>query len=368
MRSARVEQQPAQHRAEGLGLDGGAEARGDGGGGRVGLLRGDAALLDRERRAVARRPHARRARDRAVLVGGDEPVAVVRQAADPRSTQPRQGDDPFGGLRAPVGEHEALGPEPQRHGLRAQRDAALRHQGADARGDRRPEDVERLALGRDEHQPRVVDARLAQVLGRHERQLVERQGPRHAGRQREGHRAHAQEHDVVEQIAQRRDAGRAGERQRPGHGHVGPRSDGDQERVVVEDVARTVRTRRSPGFTDARWSGRRTASWSAAMRARSKRFGAGAPNGSATVVGRSTRSRPASRRSMRASAPRWWRRAMRASRPATPPPAMTIRDMVVLTVGGLAQGAIRSFPRHRSVARPRALSAYTGPTRPWSSA
>jgi hypothetical protein len=237
MRSARVEQQPAQHRAEGLGLDGGAEARGDGGGGRVGLLRGDAALLDRERRAVARRPHARRARDRAVLVGGDEPVAVVRQAADPRSTQPRQGDDPFGGLRAPVGEHEALGPEPQRHGLRAQRDAALRHQGADARGDRRPEDVERLALGRDEHQPRVVDARLAQVLGRHERQLVERQGPRHAGRQREGHRAHAQEHDVVEQIAQRRDAGRAGERQRPGHGHVGPRSDGDQQRVVVEDVA-----------------------------------------------------------------------------------------------------------------------------------
>ena len=84
-RRAAGQEQPAQDRAERRrhprAEEIGEERRGDG----VGLLGGEAALLDRERGGVACRVPGAGAGDAPVAVDGNEAVLVYRQALDPRS-------------------------------------------------------------------------------------------------------------------------------------------------------------------------------------------------------------------------------------------------------------------------------------------
>jgi hypothetical protein len=75
------------------------------------------------------------------------------------------------------------------------------------------------------------------VLAGHQRQLVERQSPRHGGRQREGHALHAPGVEVVQQRGEGSDVARPREGQRSRNRHVGRGADGDEQRVVVERVA-----------------------------------------------------------------------------------------------------------------------------------
>src|SRR5207237_4026572 len=72
------EEQAPQHGAERLRLDRRSRRGGDRLCGGVGLLRGDAALLDRERGGVPRGEDVVQPLDAAVRVGRDEPVRVAR--------------------------------------------------------------------------------------------------------------------------------------------------------------------------------------------------------------------------------------------------------------------------------------------------
>src|SRR6185436_19083450 len=81
------------------------------------------------------------------------------------------------------------------------------------------------------------------------------------------------------------------------------------------------------------------------MRTRSNRGAGPAPNGSTTARWRSTKSVLASSSSISAVDPRWPWRAISASRPAIPPPAMMILGMSP-RLGPHRRPAIRSFP-HR---------------------
>jgi hypothetical protein len=75
------------------------------------------------------------------------------------------------------------------------------------------------------------------VLAGHQRQLVERQSPRHGGREREGHALRAPGVEVVQQRGESSDVTRAREGQRARDRHIRRGADGDEQRVVVERVA-----------------------------------------------------------------------------------------------------------------------------------
>ena len=100
------QQQPAQHGPERLGQADGADLSRDRLGDRVGLLGGEAAVLDRVRGRVAGGEDVGASVDAAVLVDGDEPVVVVRQPGDARADELGQGHDHVG-----MDEVAALEPE-----------------------------------------------------------------------------------------------------------------------------------------------------------------------------------------------------------------------------------------------------------------
>ena len=92
-------------------------------------------------------------------------------------------------------------------------------------------------LGR--HEQELGRGRRAQreLVGRHQRELVERQGPRDPGGDGERDALHTAAAQVVEQPGERADVARTGEGEGPGHGDVVAGADGDEQRVEVEDVA-----------------------------------------------------------------------------------------------------------------------------------
>ena len=96
LRTATGQQPSAQDGPEGRGLDVcagcGREQLGD----RIGLLAGETALLDRERRAVAGGVDVGQAADATVLVDGDEAAVVAGDAADGDALDGRQRDDALG--------------------------------------------------------------------------------------------------------------------------------------------------------------------------------------------------------------------------------------------------------------------------------
>ena len=168
----------------GFGLDVGAGARGDRLGGRVGLLRGEPALLDRERDRVARRPHRVGAVDLAVTVAADEPA--LRRSGAPRSARPdraRQRDDALRVERPRPGSTTAC------RRRRAMTSAsvstmmpAASRSSRSARRAGRAEDRQRRVLGRVDRDLDVVVAHAARLPGGHQRELVGRQRPRDADR------------------------------------------------------------------------------------------------------------------------------------------------------------------------------------------
>ena len=185
--------------------------------------------------------------------------------------------------------------------------------------------------------------RVAHVLGGQQRELVERQRPGRRGRAGRRPRADAPGVELGEQPGEGADVARAGEGQRARDGDVGRGADGDEQRVVVERVAAHVRTRRLR-------RGRPPRAGRAAGGARGRRR---------CGRGRSAARPAAERLGDRALAldevgvgleqldlgagPRWSRRAISASRPAIPPPAMTILGMSLrLGPGGGGAASVAS--------------------------
>ena len=91
VRGGAGQQHPAQNGSERLGIDVGADGCRDRLGDRVGLLGGQAALLDREGGRVTGGVYAVEADDAPVGVGQDEAVACAGDAAQSRSGQTRHG-------------------------------------------------------------------------------------------------------------------------------------------------------------------------------------------------------------------------------------------------------------------------------------
>ena len=125
---------------------------------------------------------------------------------------------------------------PEDLGLRAgvDGDPGLRQQTRDLARRVGTEERERRRLGRH-HMQLEVDAHRIAALGEHQRQLVERQRPRAAGRDHEGQRVQVTALDVLDDPVQSLLVGqRARERDRAAERHDGPRARSDQEDVVAE--------------------------------------------------------------------------------------------------------------------------------------
>ena len=107
--------QAPQHRPEWRRCERGTSTRSDHLGDGVGLLRGEASLLEREGGDVARGVDVVRAGGTAVPVHGDEPVRVGREPDHARADQERERDDSVGEHDRASGQDELPVPDQRRH-------------------------------------------------------------------------------------------------------------------------------------------------------------------------------------------------------------------------------------------------------------
>ena len=145
-----MSRRPRSTGRNGLGSTSAPNSRGDRLGGGVGLLGGDAALLDRAGGCVTRGVHVVEALDAAVQIHWDEAVAVVGEPRDIRPDDARKAHHLVGGKRRPGSGQQLALARLHRHAVGQQLDAALLEQLSHRGGGRRPEQLERLRLVRDQ--------------------------------------------------------------------------------------------------------------------------------------------------------------------------------------------------------------------------
>ena len=210
----------------------GAPARArDVGRGGVGLLAGDPALLDRERRHVAGGVDVRHAGHARVAVDDEEPVGVGGQPGNARAFEARQGDDAVD-LQQIAAQRDPAGRDDVRVGRGVQDDAGLGQQPGDLTRGVGAEDRQRRRLGRHDVELER-GAHLIRALGEHQRELVERQRPGAAGRDDERDPADVALLDVLDDAVQALLIGqRAGEHGRSAERLDRARARRDQQLVV----------------------------------------------------------------------------------------------------------------------------------------
>ena len=218
-------------------LDGRTEAGGDRRRGGVGLVGGDAALLDRERRDVADGVDVAQPRDRAVLVDGNKPVALGGQSGRGVADEPRQGHDAIGGNRAAVAQRGAVVAHRRDLGLGQEVDAAVAQQVSDDAGGGGSEEGQRLVLGGGECQLGAYHAVVGDPRCCEQRELVERQRPARPGRDREEHVVDRPRFQICQQRTIVLDVLGAPEREPAGQPLLRDRAGSEHERVVVEFFA-----------------------------------------------------------------------------------------------------------------------------------
>ena len=150
------EQHAAQDGPEGRGLANRSQVGGDRLGRSIGLLRRDAALLNRKVRHIAGRKDVSEADHAALLVDDDEPVAGVRNPVDLLPVEIRERDDPVGGDGRFWNEVQLVVFGLSRVRMRVERDAALGEERLAAALAFLPKS-QRLLLGRHERDLDVVD-------------------------------------------------------------------------------------------------------------------------------------------------------------------------------------------------------------------
>jgi hypothetical protein len=225
------EQEAAKHRAKRPRLELRACERRDRLRRRVGLLRGDPALLDREARGVAGGEHALDALDAAVLVDRDEAVGGRGEPVDASPAQARHRDHPVDLQRVVAREAQLPVADVERVGAGVQLDPACVELLPHGRARGLPEELERLLLGRHERDLHVA-------RGRQERELVRRQRPARAPRDDERDPPHGAGVDLGQQRAELLRVRRSAEGQRARHRRRGNRAVREEEDVVGHRPAR----------------------------------------------------------------------------------------------------------------------------------
>ena len=119
-------------------------------GDRVGLLAGQAALLDREVDGVSGGVDVGQPAHATAVVDRDEPVVVARHAEDARALEGRQRDDPFGLDALLPGTHRDAAAVDLGVGVPVEGDAGFLEQRGDRPAGLLAEDRQRGALRRDE--------------------------------------------------------------------------------------------------------------------------------------------------------------------------------------------------------------------------
>ncbi len=202
-RATAGEQHSVHDRVKRLRLDrAGQRERGDRFGGRVGLLGGDAAVLEREVGGVAGGVHALDAAHLAVRVDRDEPVLGGRQPAHGGAVELGQRDHAIDLQAAVVGAHRDR--VPARHlgvGGGDHADARVGEQLGHGVACAGAEDRKRRLLGCDDRD-RQRHAALERAPGGHQRELVHRQLPAHPRRDHEREPLHEPAFDVLQQAVQ----------------------------------------------------------------------------------------------------------------------------------------------------------------------
>ena len=232
------QQQSPQHRPERAWLDVGAKLRSKLAHDRVGLLRGDAPLFDREVGDVAGGIDVRCVVDEPVSIGAQEAVAVVLQSGDDGTAEARHRHDALG-LDAPARHQLEMVVVVGGHGSGAvQLDTVALEHLAHALRCLSAEQPQRRLLRRHQGDPSVAHAALRQAFAGHQGQLVGGQRPDHAGGHHEGHLAHLSAFQLFEDLGNRPALTRPRERQGPGDGRMRPRTDGDHAIAVRELLAR----------------------------------------------------------------------------------------------------------------------------------
>ena len=166
------EQEPAQHGTKRARVHVCAQPRGDRLGCGIRLLGGHAALLQRARGCVTRGVHVLEALDTAMQIHGHEAVAVLREPPDIRPDDARKAHHLVGGKRCPGSREQLALARLHRNAVGQQLDPALLEQLSHRGGGRRPEQLERLRLVRDQLEPGLVQAPLGHVRGREQGELV----------------------------------------------------------------------------------------------------------------------------------------------------------------------------------------------------
>ena len=214
-----------------------AEPRADRVGDGVGLLGGEAAVLDREGGRVAGRVDVAGADHAQVLVDGQVPLVVVREPGDARADQLGQRDGEVG-----VDQRAALEPDGAVEGAHGggagdQIDAGAVELGAHRLARGRAERLERRVLGRGDDDVGLGDAAVAQRGGAQQRQLVEREQPARARRGDEGEPQPRVREHARDRLLDEAGAHRAAERGGAGHHLARARAGGDHEDLVGNRVA-----------------------------------------------------------------------------------------------------------------------------------
>ena len=174
--------------------------------------------------------------DATAIVDRDEPVPIVREAADPAPLQRRQRHHPVGFDAVAVRKHECSRFHPDRERIPSQFDAVTRKEAFYRRGRNGSEQLERLVLGRDQRYPRIEHPLSAQLCGGHQRDLVQRDGPDLLRRQDERDRFRAADRAIVDHTADIGDIPAAAEYVGAAErcAHQRPRC--DDERVIAQSL------------------------------------------------------------------------------------------------------------------------------------
>ena len=156
-------------------------------GGGIGLLGSEAALLDRERRPVARRVDVMDTFYSGVIVDRDEALVISGQAVDRRSLHQRQGDH-LGRAQCPIAgtELDSGIVELAHGGAREEVDPTGVEQLSDSRAGRWPEYGKGSGF-RCHYRDFDVEPPIGRPALRHQGDLVQRQRPGDAVRNDEGH-------------------------------------------------------------------------------------------------------------------------------------------------------------------------------------
>jgi predicted RNA-binding protein with TRAM domain len=193
--------------------------------------------LVRRGRRVARCIDVRLPRHKPVRVDRDEALRVRRKAGQPRSHEAREADHSLHGDRSRRDKRQLAVAEFGRMALVEDLDTALAEQLPRGLRGRATEEVERRRLRGHQREVRLGSPLARDLVGGHQRKLIDRERPGRAGRDRERHVLDAAARELEQQGTHPRSEPRALDGEAAGDGRDGLRADRHEQDVVRERAA-----------------------------------------------------------------------------------------------------------------------------------